>query len=88
MFQFAVNLLGTITVAICALLLLRAYFRVRQRLLFWCGLCFAGLTLANALLIADLYVFADVSLYRLRLAAAAVSMLLMVYALIFESDPS
>jgi hypothetical protein len=88
MFQFAVNLLGTITVAICALLLLRAYFRVRQRLLFWCGLCFAGLTLANMLLIADLYVIADVSLYRLRLAAAAISMLVMVYALIFESDPS
>lgn len=86
MYQFAVNLLGTVTVALCALLLLRAYFRVRQRLLFWCGLCFAGLAVANALLVADLYVFHDLSLYRYRLFAAAGSMVLMAYGLIFESD--
>lgn len=88
MFQFAVNLLGTVTVALCALLLLRAYFKVRQRLLFWCGLCFAGLAVANGLLVADLFYIMDMSLYRYRLGAAAISMVLMVYGLIFESDPS
>ena len=88
MYQFAINVLGTVTVGLCALLLLRAYVRVRQRLLFWCGLCFAGLTVSNALVVADLFVFSNVSLYRYRLAAAAISMLLMVYGLIFESDPS
>jgi hypothetical protein len=88
MFQFAVNVLGTVTVALCALLLLRAYFRVRLRLLFWCGLCFAGLTVANTLLVIDLYVLPDPGLYRYRLAAAAAAMLLMLYGLIFESDPS
>jgi hypothetical protein len=86
MYQFAVNLLGTVTVALCALLLLRAYFRVRQRLLFWCGLCFAGLAVANALLVADLFLFQELSLYRYRLVAAAGSMVLMAYGLIFESD--
>jgi hypothetical protein len=88
MFQFAVNFLGTLTVALCALLLLRAYVKVRQRLLMWCGLCFAGLTISNTLLLADLFVFTEVSIYRYRLAAAAIAMLLMVYGLIFESDHS
>lgn len=86
MFELAVNVLGTVTVALCAVLLLRAYVKVRKRLLFWSGLCFAGLTVANALLVIDLYVVSDVILYRYRLAAAAMSMLLMVYGLIFESD--
>jgi hypothetical protein len=88
MFQMAVNILGTVTAALCALLLLRAYIRVRQRLLFWSGLCFSGLALANVILIADLHLMPDVNLYRARLAAAAIAMLLMVYGLIFESDPS
>jgi hypothetical protein len=86
MFQFAVNVLGTVTVALCAILLLRAWFKVRQRLLFWCGLCFIGLALSNLLLVADLFVFPDASLYRYRLGAAALSMLLMVYGLILEGD--
>jgi hypothetical protein len=88
MFQFVVNLLGTVTVALCALLLLRAYLKVRQRLLMWCGLCFAGLALANTLLVVDVFVFEELTLYRYRLATAAVAMLLMVYGLIFESDHS
>jgi hypothetical protein len=86
MFQLSVNVLGAVTAALCSLLLLRAYVRVRRRLLFWCGLCFSGLALANAILITDLHVFPDVDLYRLRLATAAASMALMVYGLIFESD--
>lgn len=86
MFQLVVNILGTVTACICAVLLLRAYSSVHKRLLLWTGLCFAGLTLANALLIADLNLVPDVSLYRWRLGAAAFSMLLMLYGLIFESD--
>ena len=88
MFQFGVNLLGAVTVALCALLLLRAYARVRQRLLFWCGLCFVGLTIANALVVVDHFLLPDIGLYRYRLAASAISMLLMVYGLIFESEHS
>ena len=81
-----VNILGTLTVGLCAYLLLRAYGRVRQRLLLWSGLCFVGLTISNALLFIDLLLFPEVSLYTLRLSAAAASMLLLLYALIFESD--
>lgn len=86
MLQFTVNILGTLTVGLCAVLLLRAYLGVRKRLLFWSGLCFAGLAVSNALLLIDLNVMSDISLYRWRLAAAATSMLLLVYGLIFESD--
>ncbi len=81
-----VNILGTLTVGLCAFLLLRAYGRVRQRLLLWSGLCFVGLTISNALLFIDLSLVPGVSLYALRLSVAAASMLLLLYGLIFESD--
>jgi hypothetical protein len=84
--QFVVNILGSITVGLCALLLLRAYARVLQRLLLWSGLCFAGLTLSNALVVVDLAVVPEFSMYAWRLAVAAVSLLLLLYGLIFESD--
>jgi hypothetical protein len=88
MLQLTVNILGTLTVGLCALLLLRAYVRVRKRMLLWCGLCFAGLTISNALLIVDLFVLADVNLYPQRLLVGAVSMLAMLYGLVFESEQS
>ena len=88
MFQLVVNILGTVTAGLCAVLLLRAYAQVQKRLLVWTGLCFAGLTLSNALLIADLNLVTDTSLFRWRLGTAAGSMLLMLYGLIFESDQS
>jgi hypothetical protein len=82
-----VNILGTVTVCLCAMLLLRAYASVKKRLLLWSGLCFAGLTLANALLFIDLAIFPrEVNLYSWRLGVAAVSMLLLLYGLVFESD--
>jgi hypothetical protein len=86
MFQLVVNILGTLTAGICAVLLLRAYWGVHKRLLLWAGLCFAGLTLSNALLIADINLVTETSLYRWRLGSAAGSMLLMLYGLVFESD--
>jgi hypothetical protein len=88
MLQLIVNILGALTVGLCAVLLLRAYARVRKRLLLWCGLCFAGLTLSNALLIVDLYLLTDINLHPQRLLVAAGSMLAMLYGLIFESEQS
>ena len=81
-----VNILGTLTVGLCALLLLRAYARVRQRLLLWSGLCFTGLTISNAILFVDLALVPSATLYAWRLSVAAASMLLLLYGLIFESD--
>lgn len=84
--QSAINILGIATVALCAALLLRGYLHVRKRLLLWSGLCFVGLTLSNALVFVDLSVVPEVNLYTWRLGVAAVSMLLLLYGLIFESD--
>jgi hypothetical protein len=84
--QFAVNILGAVTVGLCAVLLLRAYAKVRTRLLLWSGLCFIGLTAANVLLFVDLAIVPHVNLYPWRLGIAALSMLLLVYGLVFESQ--
>lgn len=82
-----VNVLGALTVFLCAALLLRGYGRTRKRLLLWSGLCFLGLTISNVLLIVDLAIFrTEVSLYTLRLAVAAGSMVLLLYGLVIESD--
>jgi hypothetical protein len=81
-----VNILGTLTVALCAVLLLRAYARAGKRLLLWSGLCFAGLTISNLLVFLDLAIVPDISLYVWRQAVAAFSMLLLLYGLVWESD--
>lgn len=84
--QAVINVLGLFTVGLCAVLLLRAYGRVRKRLLLWSGLCFVGLTISNALVVIDLVAFPDDTFYRTRLIIAALSVLVLVYGLIFESD--
>lgn len=82
-----VYVLGALTTLLCAILLLRAYFRVARRLLLWSGLCFAGLTVSNCLLFIDLIIMpTDVSLYTWRLATAAGAMVLLVYGLIWEGE--
>lgn len=82
-----VYILGTITTLLCSVMLLRAYSRVRQRLLLWSGLCFAGLTLSNFLLFVDLVLLTnEVSLYTLRLSTAAIAMAILLYGLIWESE--
>ncbi|HEX4138606.1 MAG TPA: DUF5985 family protein [Bryobacteraceae bacterium] len=82
----AVYILGTLICLCSAVLLLRAYRQVRRRLLLWSGLCFVGLTISNALVFVDLVIFPDIDLYRFRLVAAAVAMLLLLYGLIWESE--
>jgi Family of unknown function (DUF5985) len=82
-----VNVLGALTVFLCAGLLLRGYSRTGKRLLLWSGLCFLGLTISNTLLIIDLNVIAaTTNLYTVRLSVAAGSMVLLLYGLVFESD--
>jgi hypothetical protein len=81
-----VYFLGAAVTAVCSLLLLRGYARVRQRLLLWSGLCFAGLTASNVLLVIDLvFLPTEINLYVWRLATAAVAMLVLLYGLITES---
>jgi hypothetical protein len=81
-----VYMLGTLVTLLCAVLLLRGYTKARTPLLLWSGLCFVLLTVANALLFADLVLFPKVSLYLWRLGTAATGMLLLLYGLVFESE--
>ncbi len=82
----ALYLLTCFTTLLCAVLLLRAYARVRRRLLLWSGLCFAGLTLTNLITVADLVVFPSMDFFTYRLASTAVAMLLLLYGLVWESQ--
>lgn len=80
----AIFVLCLLTAALCAVLLLRSYFRTRFALLLWAGLCFAGLTVNNVLLLLDKAVYPDVDLSPWRAVVGLVSMLLLVVGLVTE----
>jgi len=80
----ALYILTIVVTLACSVLLLRAYFRVRNKLLLWSGLCFAGLTLDNLLVLGDMIVFPSVDLYTYRLASAAISISLLLFGLVWE----
>lgn len=67
-------------------LLLRGWRATRFRLLFWSALCFAGLTVNNILLVLDKLVFLEVDLSTLRLATGLVSVLLLLFGLVWEEE--
>lgn len=79
-------LVTSLTTLLCAILLLRAYTRVRRRLLLWSGLCFVGLTVSNFLVIPDLVLFRSIDFYSYRLGASAIAMVLLIYGLVWESQ--
>jgi hypothetical protein len=81
-----VYILNSLTFAVCSALLGRAYWRVRQRLLLWSALCFAGLALSNLLIFVDVIMLPQTDLYLLRLATAAIAMLLLMFGLIWEAQ--
>ena len=78
--------LCALTALACTYLLLQAYQRGRYRLLFWSGLCFAGLTLNNLLLVIDKLVFPLVDLSVLRTSVALLAMAVLLYGLIWEAE--
>lgn len=77
-------ILCALTSFACAVLLLRGYLRTRVRLLLWSSICFAGLTLNNALLVVDAHThLTDLSQWRTLPALAGVMVL--VYGLVWDS---
>jgi hypothetical protein len=78
--------LCALTALACAFLLLRARARGGSPLLLWSGLCFACLSLNNALVVVDLVIFPEVNLFLIRNVAALLGMLLLIYGLIWESE--
>lgn len=75
-----------LTSVACAWLSLRGYLRSRYRLLFWSGLCFAGLSVNNMLLVLDKVVLPMVDLTTWRLVAALTAVVLLLFGLIWEEE--
>jgi hypothetical protein len=78
--------LCALTALLCAWQLLRAWRRSRYRLLWWSGLCFVGLAVSNLLLVADKLLPPQVDLSAWRYLITLVSMLVLVFGLIWETD--
>lgn len=77
--------LCTLTSILCAVLLLRSYGQSHYRLLFWSGLCFAGLAMNNLLVLLDRTIFlTSLDLLTLRLLTSLTAMLLLLFGLIWE----
>lgn len=68
----------------CAALLFRGYRASRARLLFWCALCFAGLTLNNIVLVVDRLVVPDIDLWLYRMTPALLGVAALLFGLIWE----
>ncbi len=81
-----IYLLCAVAAFICAVLLLRAYFRSRYPLLLWSGLCFVGLTLNNLILVLDKVVMVGADLSIWRTSVAVIAMTVLLYGLIWESE--
>ena len=77
--------LCALTSGLCAVLLLRAYGASRARLLLWSSLSFIGLACNNLLLFLDLVVFPTVDLLLYRSLMAAISVMVLLLGLIWDS---
>ena len=80
-----VYLLCALTSSLCAALLFKGYRSSRTPLLFWASLCFGGLALHNVLLFVDLVLVPQVDFFYVRTGTALVSMLVLLYGLVWES---
>jgi hypothetical protein len=81
-----IYLLCAVAAFLCAILLLRAYRRGRYRLLLWSGLCFAGLTLNNLILVLDKVILSGADLSVWRTSVALLAMAVLLYGLIWEAE--
>lgn len=77
--------LCALTSIACAVLLLRGYRQSGARLLFWAGLCFAGLALNNVLLFVDLRLVPATDLSAWRSLPALAGLLSLIYGLVWET---
>ena len=78
--------LCALSALLCTVLLLQGFRRSGYRLLLWSGLCFAGLTVNNLILVVDRLVLqeTDLSVWRTSFALAAMAILL--YGLIWDAE--
>jgi hypothetical protein len=75
-----------LTSAICAGLLLRAYWKTRTRLLLWSGVAFSCLAVNNFFVLGDLILFPDINLLPARHIAALSAVCVLIYGFIWEVE--
>jgi uncharacterized protein DUF5985 len=78
--------LCALTSGICAALLWRAYRASRARLLLWSSLAFVGLACNNLLLFVDLVLVPAVDLSLYRSLTSAISVMVLLLGLIWDSE--
>lgn len=81
-----IYLLCALTALACFALLWRGWRATRVSLLFWSGLCFAGLTASNVLLVVDKLALPDVDLTPLRSGVTLAALLLLIFGLVWGDD--
>lgn len=82
-----IYLLCALTALACFALLWRGWRANRAALLFWSALCFAGLTVANVLLVIDkLLLGDDIDLTPVRSAVTLSALLLLIFGLVWGDD--
>ncbi|HEY2395769.1 MAG TPA: DUF5985 family protein [Rudaea sp.] len=78
--------LCALTALLCAVLLLRGFFKTRSKVLLWSGMCFAGLMLSNVVLVLDKLVYTDIELLPLRLWITLAALLMLLFGLIYANE--
>ncbi len=83
---FLVYLLCLVTCILCGVLLARAHWRTRTRLLLWCALCFFFLAVNNTLVVIDILAPPDDSLLPFRLLASLAAVSVLIYGFLWEVE--
>lgn len=84
--NFAVCSLAFVTSVACSVLFFRAYSRTGARLHLWAGLCFACLSVNNALLFTNFVLVPELDLRLYRFASSAAGLVFLLYGLIWEAE--
>lgn len=82
--QTLVYLLCMVTSVLCALLLARAYFRTRMKLLLWASVSFALLAFNNTFFVIDLLFLPSFDLVGFRQLTALAAAGVLIYGFIWE----
>lgn len=82
---YVVYLLCSIMSFACALMLFRAYWKNRSRLLLWSSICFAGIALNNIILSIDFNLGPNYDLSTPRAFISMIAMGALMYGLIWDT---
>jgi hypothetical protein len=85
-FPAAVYLLCLLTSLLCAVLLVRSYWRSRTKLLLWTALCFIGLASNNFFLFFDVIVLPQIDLLPLRHLSTLAAIAVLLYGFVWEAE--